>query len=237
MHKTHKLVLENGEKISCYVAPSSLVRAPMLIVIPDVFGAGWIDKLADAIAAQGPSVVVPDLNWKLAPQNRSKSRQGETTAHSLLFYNFDQDKAMSELLQVIHHFRDVEKLASRVGAMGFSAGGTMALLLASKGEVECSACYYPTGIEDHVGLLPNLKKPVLFHFGGSDSNIPMSVVDEIKERSKQNELVKSHVYPDCDHFFSNRQSPTYNKDASELCGTRTVKHFREHLSNDSLPVK
>ena len=72
----------------------------------------------------------------------------------------------------------------KIGALGYGAGGRLALLAAARSQVDCAVSYFGTGVENLVAELVRAEAPVLLH----------STSATLKGRGN----VEVYEYPSCD---------------------------------------
>ena len=110
-----------------------------------------------------------------------------------------------------------------VGVVGFSWGGTLALLAATRLGLP-AVSYYATRNP------PFLDEPaqaaLLFHFGALDVPIPPATIELHRQKQPQAQVF---VYADADHAFNRDPDPPYQPAAAALAWERTLAFFTEHL--------
>jgi carboxymethylenebutenolidase len=118
--------------------------------------------------------------------------------------------------------------SERVGLVGYSMGGWLALLHAQSGAADAVAAYYATLSEAQHGVIPS---PVLLHFAEidewDDGQDPESFIDLLKD---QRTPVTEYSYPGTVHSFANATiADKVDVDAAALAFTRTANFLRKHL--------
>jgi carboxymethylenebutenolidase len=139
---------------------------------------------------------------------------------------------------------------SRVGVVGFSFGGRLAVIAAATyPDLRAVVVYYAvasyqdlarerqvTGralrsrpLTDLAGLI---RAPVLVHHGEADRAVPAG-----QGRLLHGALAAAgtpsalHLYPDADHLFNAEGSPAYRPDAARLSWERTLEFLKRHLAH------
>ena len=193
--------------------------APLVVVLHDWYGRlPWLLPYAEAMASKGFRVVVPDLYNGVCTVDA-------TTAEELMT-ELDVKTALGLIDDVIDEERATG--SARVGLVGLSLGGWLALLHAQGGTPDAVVAYYSTlGEADH-GLIPS---PVLLHFAETDEweagADDVSFIDRLTEHGTP---VTSHLYAGSVHGFANASVPaTANIRSAALAFARTVVFLESHL--------
>lgn len=124
--------------------------------------------------------------------------------------------------------------ATRIGLVGFSFGGTLAVITAALNPNTINAIvdYYGfsnSKVEDAVAQVANFP-PTLILQGDSDSRA--HVTDSIHLRNaiaKHQKATEIHVYPEVEHGFNFQAAPGYDREASDDAWSRTLSFLEEYL--------
>lgn len=112
----------------------------------------------------------------------------------------------------------------QVGVVGFSWGGTVALLANTRLRLP-AVSYYAT--RNPPFLDEPAQAPLMFHFGALDVPIPPAIIDQHRHKQPN---AQAFVYDDADHGFNREPDPPFQPDAAALAWRRTLALFGEHLS-------
>ena len=192
---------------------------PLVVLIHDWYGRlPWLKFYAEGLAHQGFFVVVPDLYDGVATD-------GADDAEALM-ENLDVATALSQIDDVVQLART--EGSERVGLVGFSMGGWLALLHAQSGAADAVAAYYATLSEAQHGVIPS---PVLLHFAEIDEwdegQDPESFIDLLKDHGTP---VTEYSYPGTVHSFANATiGDKVDVDAAALAFNRTANFLQKHL--------
>jgi carboxymethylenebutenolidase len=192
---------------------------PLVVLIHDWYGRlPWLKFYAEGLAHQGFFVVVPDLYDGVATD--------DATDAEALMENLDVATALSQIDDVVQLART--EGSERVGLVGFSMGGWLALLHAQSGAADAVAAYYATLSEAQHGVIPS---PVLLHFAEFDEwdegQDPESFIDLLKDHGTP---VTEYSYPGTVHSFANATiGDKVDVDAAALAFTRTANFLQKHL--------
>lgn len=192
---------------------------PLVVLIHDWYGRlPWLRFYAEGLAHQGFFVVVPDLYDGVATDDA-----GDAEA---LMENLDVATALSQIDDIVQLAR--AEGSERIGLVGFSMGGWLALLHAQSGAADAVAAYYATLSEAQHGVIPS---PVLLHFAEIDEweegQDPESFIDLLKDHGTP---VTEYSYPGTVHSFANATiGDKVDVDAAALAFTRTANFLQKHL--------
>ena len=192
---------------------------PLVVLIHDWYGRlPGLKFYAEGLAHQGFFVVVPDLYDGVATD-------GADDAEALM-ENLDVATALSQIDDVVQLART--EGSERVGLVGFSMGGWLALLHAQSGAADAVAAYYATLSEAQHGVIPS---PVLLHFAEIDEwdegQDPESFIDLLKDHGTP---VTEYSYPGTVHSFANATiGDKVDVDAAALAFNRTANFLQKHL--------
>ena len=198
-----------------------LPGSPLVIVVHDWYGRlPWLDPFADALSGQGYRVVVPDLYDGVCTTDAESAAQ--------LRDGLDPGRALALLDDIVLEAR--AERSARVGLIGFSMGGWLALLHAQGGDADAVVAYYATlGVEEH-GIIPC---PVLLQLAEEDDwNVgaePDSFVARLEDHGTP---VTEFVYLGTEHSFANASiAATLDNRAAALAFARTASFFDKHLAD------
>jgi carboxymethylenebutenolidase len=195
------------------------VGDPLIVVVHDWYGRlPWLEPFAEALSRQRFRVVVPDLYGGFATTDELQASE--------MLQQLDVGAALAEIDDVIAEARD--QGSERVGVVGFSMGGWLALLHAQGGEADAVVAYYASLAPANHGVIPN---PVLLHFAEFDEwgagEEPDIFVGRLKDHGTP---VTEHTYLATQHSFANATiREKVNPQAAALAFARTVTFFERHL--------
>ncbi|RYX95218.1 MAG: carboxymethylenebutenolidase [Comamonadaceae bacterium] len=234
----------NGFKVPAFfAAPAGKTNLPVVLVIQEIFGVHeYIADTARRFAKAGYLAIAPELF----------ARQGDPTKYG------EMAKLMSEVVskvpdaQVMADLDGAVKWAGanggntkKVGITGFCWGGRVTWLYAEHSRnVKAGVAWYgrlvgaasPVTPHHPLDRAADLKAPVLGLYGGQDSGIPLTTVNQMKDAlaeaaAKGNRAAAASefvVYPDAPHAFHADYRPSYRKEAAEDGFKRTLAWFKAH---------
>ena len=192
---------------------------PLVIVIHDWFGRlRWLHDFGQALAERGFRVIIPDLFNGVGTTDSSTASQ--------LRDQVDVGLSLEMVDDVIDTARN--EGSQRIGVIGFSMGGWLALLHAQGGGADAVVAYYASLDEAEHGVTPC---PVLLQLAEVDDwpkgGEPENFVAHLKEDGTP---VTEFTYAGTEHSFANESIPgNWDPTASALSFERTMAFLEEHL--------
>ncbi len=198
-----------------------------LIVFQEAFGVNaHIRDVAERFARQGYAAIAPEMFHRTGPGfEGSYGAFGEAKPHidQLTPQGIDAD------IRAAHSF--LTSIApSRIAAVGYCLGGTVAFLASATVLLKAAVSYYGGRIAPSIARAAQLSSPMLFIWGGRDEHIGPEVRQTV-EQGMQASLHPSIqvTFSDADHgFFCDRRS-SYNPRAAQLAWNVTLSFLDHHL--------
>lgn len=191
----------------------------LIVVLHDWFGRlPALEFYAEALVRHGFRVIVPDFYDGVATTEAATARR--------LLDELDVGRALAIIDDAIETGR--AEGSDRVGVVGFSMGGWLALLHAQGGASDAVAAYYASLAGKDHGVIPCA---VQLHLAEDDDwsedQDPDSFVDRLKEHGTP---VTRYVYPGTKHGFANATiHDTLDAQAAALAYARTARFFELYL--------
>ncbi len=209
----------DGHALQAYRAgPDDAAKS--LVVVQEIFGVNsHMRRVCDAFAADGYAVVAPALFDRVGPGIELGYQPDDVTKGRELRGKIDDAAVM----------RDVEAAAATLsgarGIVGYCWGGTVAWWGSTRSSsFKAAVGWYGGGIAGTRTETPHC--PVQLHFGETDSGIPLSDVDLIRDAQAGVEIF---VYPGAGHGFGCDDRGSFNPEAAALARERTVAFLAKHL--------
>jgi len=195
--------------------------SPLVVVVHDWYGRlPALDPLGQALARNGYRVAIPDLYSGVATLD-------DATADSLMD-QLNAETAIGIINGLIDQAR--EQGSTRVGLIGFSMGGWLALGAAQLGLVDAVVAYYATLSAEEHDVLPC---PVLLQLAEYDDWGPGGDPESFMSRLKDHGTpVSDFTYIGTQHSFANASIPDkVDVNAATLAFARTVTFLDRHLAD------
>jgi carboxymethylenebutenolidase len=216
-----------GGSFAAYLTLPAASPAPGIVLLPEVFNTNdHIRSVADGYAAEGFTVVAPDVYWRQeAGCYLPYTDEGRAKAQALRA-DLDTDQFAADLADTIAALKARPECTGKVGVMGFCLGGKFAYLSAVRHGIDAAVSYYGVQIGEYLEEADNLNCPVLMHFAGIDPHVPQAEVDAIQARMGAWDNVDIHLYPGAEHGFNRHGYPSYSEAAAVPARQRTLAHLR-----------
>ncbi|MBT0959332.1 dienelactone hydrolase family protein [Alphaproteobacteria bacterium KMM 3653] len=141
----------------------------------------------------------------------------------------DGAKLMNDFFAAFEFLAAHEGSTGKVGAVGFCYGGGVCNALAvAYPEMAASVPYY--GRQPDAADVPNIKAPLLIHYGGLDERINAGWPAYEEALKAANKTYEAHIYEGANHGFHNDTTPRYDEAAATLSWERTLAHFAKNLA-------
>jgi len=192
---------------------------PGVLVVHDYYGLlPSVRERCDALAAAGFVALAPDLY-----DGRAARDDGEAER---LMGDLEAAAARKRLGEAVGWLRATVR-GGRVGAVGFSMGGGLALMEATTGGLDAVVAYYAT-------LDPasarSLACPVLLQLAEVDEWDPEETPDRFLAVLRERGDPEAFTYPGTEHSFANPGIPArFAPRAADEAWTRTVAFLDRHL--------
>jgi carboxymethylenebutenolidase len=228
----------NGFKMPVFfAAPEGKSNLPVVLVIQEIFGVHeYIADTARRFAKAGYLAIAPELF----------ARQGDPTQYNEILKLQTEIVSKVPDAQVMADLDAAVKWAGanggdvgRLAITGFCWGGRITWLYsAHSANVKAGVAWYGRLVGNASALQPkhavdlagSLNGPVLGLYGGQDTGIPLTTVDQMKvalaagsAAAKKSEFV---VYPDAPHAFHADYRPSFRKEPAEDGWKRALAWFK-----------
>ncbi|MDR2155168.1 MAG: dienelactone hydrolase family protein [Burkholderiaceae bacterium] len=232
-----------GFKMPAYRSqPAGKAGLPVVLVVSEIFGVHeYIADITRRLAHRGYLAIAPDLFV----------RQGDAKSYT------DIPKLMSELIAKVPDAQVLGDLDATVawaaahggntrklGITGFCWGGRQTWLYAAHNpKVKAGVAWYGRLVGQPSDLAPKnpvdvagkLHGPVLGLYGGADTGIPVTTINQMKDALQaaggRNPAAKASqfmLYPEAPHAFHADYRPSFRKDAAEDGYKRALAWFGQH---------
>lgn len=198
---------------------------PALLVIHEWWGLNDnVRAMARRFAGEGYQVLAVDLydGRVAATPDDARAAMGAVMA--------DPARGVAHLRTGSAFLRDARR-ATRMGVLGWCFGGGWSLeaALALPESVDAAVMYYGRAVTDR-DRLARLDAPLLGHFGGADTGIPLDGVRAMEAALRGlGRDATVHVYEGAGHAFANPSGQRYDAAAAELAWARTTEFLARHL--------
>ena len=223
--------LQGGESFMAYLATPSAGSGPGIVLIQEIFGVNQVMRdIADSHAANGYTVICPDLFWRQEPgiqlTDQSEAEWGRAFE---LYQGFDEAAGADDLKATLAYLRGHDACTGKVGSVGYCLGGKLAYLMATRSDADCNVGYYGVGIENALDEIGNISAPLMLHVAEKDQFCPPEAQAKIHGALDGHANVTIHDYAGMDHAFARVGGEHYDKASADQANERTAAFFRQHL--------
>jgi carboxymethylenebutenolidase len=195
---------DSSGSFSAYLLEPKTKPAGVVVLIQEIFGVNQAMRDAAAwVADMGFIAVCPDLFWRIEPGiDITDKSDAEWKKAFELFNKFDQAKGIEDLKATVAAARKLSGANGKVATMGYCLGGRLAFMMAEQSDADVNISYYGVGLDNLLGDLNKVTKPLLVHIADKDEFFPPEGRAKVVEATKGSKLIHSHVYPNADHAFA-----------------------------------
>jgi len=221
---------DDGGSFRAYVAEPARGSGPGIILLQEIFGINdYIREVADQYAEEGYVVVAPDLFWRMEPGIELGYSEDDFGKAFGYYEQFDVPQAIVDITTTVGAMRSLPNLKGGIGALGFCLGGKLAYLAAAHSGVDVAVGYYAVGVETDIDLADKISCPIALHLAEDDELCPAEAQQLIKETFAGRDNADMYSYPGVGHAFGAPARPSYNKAATLMAHSRSIKKFRETI--------
>jgi carboxymethylenebutenolidase len=219
--ETVSIATRGGKNVSAALALPDKTPAPAVLLVHEWWGLNdQIKSVAAELAREGYVALAVDLYGGRVAASREDAQSYMKAV--------DPGQATDALASWIAWLRGHDKVAGKLGTIGWCFGGGWSLNASIAAPVEATVVYYGR-VERSAADLANLKGPVLGHFATEDQWINRKMVGGFEaEMATAGKTVESHWY-EAQHAFANPSSGRYDEADAKLAWERTLAFFEANL--------
>ena len=199
------------------VYPESKQKAPVVIVIHEIFGlSDWARSVADQLAAHGYIAVAPDLLSGFGPNGGGTSAFANTQDTMKAVSGLDPDVVTADLNAVADYAKNLPASNGKIAVSGFCWGGSQSFRFATnRKDLSAAFVFYGTGPQN----VASITAPVYGFYAGNDARVDATIpgsVDAMKAAGKKYDPV---TYEGAGHGFMRAGEDPANDAAMKDAGT------------------
>lgn len=183
----------------------------------------YIEDVGRRAAVAGFISIAPDALTPLGgyPGNDDKGRELQSKR--------DKNEMLEDFIAAFEFLKKHPDCNGKIGVVGFCFGGWIANMMAVRvPDLAAAVPFY--GGQPAKELVPQIKAPLLLHFGELDTHVNEGWPAYESALKEQHKEYTAYVYPGVNHGFHNDTTPRYDKPAAELAWKRTIEFFTAKLS-------
>ncbi|ANI59977.1 dienelactone hydrolase family protein [Pseudomonas sp. GR 6-02] len=227
--------VSSGGHFQAYLATSVDGRGPGVVLCQEIFGVNQaMREVADLLAEEGYTVLVPDLYWRQEPGVELGYTEADFGRAYELYQGFDEALGIDDIRASLNALETLPQCKpGDLGVVGYCLGGKLAYLAACRlPEVACAVGYYGVGIENALSEAEGLQGRLVLHMAEQDQFCPAEARSAIQEVLHDKPGVELYVYLGVDHAFARPNGHHYHKPSALLAHERTIAALRRVLGPD-----
>jgi carboxymethylenebutenolidase len=216
---------DGSGSFAAYVAEPQSKPAGVVVLIQEIFGVNQAMRDAAAWAADlGFIAVAPDLFWRLEPGvDITDKTDAEWQKAFALMNAFDQQKGVDDLKATVAAARTLPGGNGKVGTIGYCLGGRLAFMMAEQSDADVNVSYYGVGLDNLLGDLGKVTRPLIVHIAGQDAFFPAEGRAKVLAAAQGHPLVTAYVYADADHAFARVNGVHWDGLSAAIANGRTAE--------------
>ena len=220
---------------AAYLTASVDGSGPGIVLCQEIFGVNAaMREVADHLAEEGYTVLVPDLFWRQEPGVELGYEQADFARAFALYQDFNENLGVADIQASLAHLRGLPECSGdELGVVGYCLGGKLAYLAACRlPEVACAVAYYGVGIENALGELEGLRGRLVLHIPELDDFCPPPAREAIVQALARLPRTEAYVYPGVGHAFARPAGAHFDKSSALLAHERSIATLRRVLGPD-----
>ena len=219
-----------GSFIAHVVAPEAK-SAGAVVLIQEIFGVNQAMRdIAAWVADLGFIAICPDLFWRIEPNvDITDKSDAEWKKAFALFNAFDQQKGIADVKATLATARKLPGCNGKAATMGYCLGGRLAFMMAEQSDADVNISYYGVGLDDLLGDLGRIAKPLMLHVADRDEFFPPEGRAKVVQAVKGHANIACHVYPDANHAFARVGGVHWNGRAAAIANGRSAEALASAL--------
>ena len=223
-----KIFSEKGDHINAYLALPNTTTAPGVTILSDPLHYGsWIKGVADEFSRHGYLVCVPELNYyDHGNTQANKTQLSGKKQIDYSFPNFHQDLATQKLTMeilenVFNKIKSHTYCNGKIATVGFSWGGTLGFLAASRLNPNALIVFSPKHIEYYLQEGKLIDCDTILHMGKLDYHITEKTSQKIHAALVGKFNIAIYLYEAGHGFADSQDLDNFCPEAKTLAFQRT----------------
>lgn len=216
---------DNSGSFSTYLLEPATKPVGVVVLIQEIFGVNQAMRdIAAWVADIGFIAVCPDLFWRIQPGiDITDKTEAEWKQAFELFQKFDQAKGIDDLKATVAVARKLPGSNGKVATMGYCLGGRLAFMMAEQSDADANISYYGVGLDNLLGDLAKVTKPLVVHIADKDEFFPAEGRAKVVEAVKGHQQIAAYVYPNADHAFARVGGTHWDGRAATIANGRSAE--------------
>jgi carboxymethylenebutenolidase len=205
-------------------------KGPGLVIAQEIFGVNQTMRdAADAYAAEGYVVLVPDLFWRQEAGVQLGYTPADWQRAFGYYQGFSEDKGVDDIQASLNALRVRPECVGEAGVLGFCLGGKLAYLAACRTDAAVSVSYYGVGIEKALDEATQIKGRLVLHIAENDQFCPAEARSAIVAAMSGRADTELYVYPGVDHAFARAGGEHFDAASAAAAHERSMAALKSGL--------
>ena len=205
-------------------------KGPGLVMAQEIFGVNQTMRdAADAYAAEGYVVLVPDLFWRQEAGVQLGYTPADWQRAFGYYQGFSEDKGVDDIQASLNALRARPECVGQAGVLGFCLGGKLAYLAACRTDAAVSVSYYGVGIEKALDEAAHIKGHLVLHIAENDQFCPPEARSAIVAAMSGRADTELYVYPGVDHAFARMGGEHFDAASAAAAHQRSMAALKSAL--------
>jgi carboxymethylenebutenolidase len=181
------------------VYPETKAKAPVIIVIHEIFGlSDWARTVADQLAANGYIAIAPDFLSGMGPNGGKSSDFPSVDAAREANSKLDADQVTADLNAVADYAKKLPAANGKIAVSGFCWGGSQSFRFATnRKDLSAAFVFYGTGPKEVAAI----NAPVYGFYAGNDARIGATIPDTTAAMQAAGKKYEPITYEGAGHGF------------------------------------
>jgi carboxymethylenebutenolidase len=216
---------------SWVVYPERSTRAPVIVVIHEIFGlTDWIRAIADDLAREGYLAIAPDFISGLGPDGGGTESFESRDDVVRTIRSLTPEDVTKRLDAVRDYALTIPAATENFAVIGFCWGGAMSFhYAAAQPGLDAAVVFYGTSPDTE--QLRNIESPVLGLYAEDDARVNVTIEPAAEEMGRLGKTFEWYMYPGAGHGFVRQQEGREgaNLSAAERAWEQMFIFLHEHL--------
>ena len=205
-------------------------KGPGLVMAQEIFGVNQTMRdAADAYAAEGYVVLVPDLFWRQEAGVQLGYTPADWQRAFGYYQGFSEDKGVDDIRASLNALRARPECVGQAGVLGFCLGGKLAYLAACRTDAAVSVSYYGVGIEKALDEAAHIKGHLVLHIAENDQFCLPEARSAIVAAMSGRADTELYVYPGVDHAFARMGGEHFDAASAAAAHQRSMAALKSAL--------
>jgi carboxymethylenebutenolidase len=216
---------DGSGSFSAYLVEPKNKPAGVVVLIQEIFGVNQAMRdIATSVADMDFIAVCPDLFWRIEPGvDITDKSEAEWKKAFELFNKFDQAKGIDDLKATVAAARKLSGANGKVATMGYCLGGRLAFMMAQQSDADANISYYGVGLDNLLGELGKVTKPLVVHIADQDEFFPAEGRAKVVQAVKGHKNIACYAYPNANHAFARVGGVHWNGRAAAIANGRSAE--------------